>query len=67
MPQRQQGTKLHQGNCFWWNLVFWRFGGKDKFRESSNVIFSILCHRYAAHFRLIVLLLPYFQCYAPKK
>ena len=29
-----------------------------KFRELNNVTFSILCHRYAAHFRLIVPLLP---------
>jgi len=26
-----------------------------------------LCHRYAAHFQISVKLLPYFQCYAPKK
>jgi len=39
----------------------------DKFRESNNVALPILCHRYAAHFRLSVLLLPHYQCNAPKK
>ena len=38
-----------------------------KFMESNNIALPIMCHRYAAHFRLSVLLLPYYQCYAPKK
>ena len=42
-------------------------GFNIKFQKSINVAFPGMCHRYAAHFRHFVSLLPYFQCYAPRK